>query len=57
MNRDWHDAHPMPEHATLEQRLAWHLDHAAQCACRPIPDSILTVMTERGIAVPPRPAR
>ena len=55
MNRAWHDAHVMPRNATLEQRLSWHLDHAQQCACRPIPASVLKVMTERGIAVPPRP--
>ena len=55
MNRAWHDAHVMPRNATLEQRLSWHLDHAQQWACRPIPASVLKVMAERGIAVPPRP--
>lgn len=55
MNKDWHNAHVMPERATLEQRVTWHLDHAAHCACRPIPDSVLKVLAERGIAVPPPP--
>jgi hypothetical protein len=37
LNAAWHKKHPMPPRATVEQRIAWHLDHARQCACRPIP--------------------
>jgi len=36
-NAAWHKKHPMPPRATVEQRITWHLDHARQCACRPIP--------------------
>ncbi|WP_116131566.1 hypothetical protein [Tropicimonas sp. IMCC34043] len=51
-NKDWHGDHPMPKNPTEEQRLAWHLDHAAHCGCRGIPGTILALMEERGIAVP-----
>ncbi|XKH39209.1 hypothetical protein ACIU1J_29555 [Azospirillum doebereinerae] len=29
MNRNWHEAHPMPSKATRQQRVEWHLEHAA----------------------------
>lgn len=41
----WHRQHPMPAHPTIEQRIAWHVEHQGYCACRPIP---LTV--DRAIA-------
>jgi hypothetical protein len=40
IDREWHEAHPMPERATLEQRIAWHLDHAKHCGCRAMPARI-----------------
>ncbi|WP_283843202.1 hypothetical protein [Bradyrhizobium sp. 2S1] len=30
----------MPPRATREQRIKWHVAHAAACSCRPVPDSI-----------------
>ena len=33
-NAEWHRAHPMPRNPTLAQRIAWHREHAANCACR-----------------------
>lgn len=48
-NRDWHGAHPMPERASEAQRIAWHVEHAAACACRPIPPRLLERMRELGI--------
>jgi hypothetical protein len=54
MNADWHRANPMPEHPTEAQRIAWHLEHAAACACRPIPDRLRARMRELGIE-PPEP--
>ena len=56
MNRDWHDAHRMPENADLEQRIAWHVEHATQCGCREIPDSVKHALEERGLPVPKRKA-
>jgi hypothetical protein len=30
----------MPQRATREQRIKWHVAHAAACSCRAIPESI-----------------
>jgi hypothetical protein len=37
LNAAWHKAHRMPQRATTEQRLAWHLAHQKNCGCRPMP--------------------
>ncbi|WP_197410744.1 hypothetical protein [Devosia epidermidihirudinis] len=54
MNKEWHEAHPMPPNATLDQRVSWHIEHAKACACRSIPDSVLRELERRGIAAPSR---
>jgi hypothetical protein len=46
MNRDWHERHKMPENATTQERIKWHLEHANQCGCRPIPQGLLARMSE-----------
>jgi hypothetical protein len=53
INKDWHLAHPMPPKATLDQRVAWHLEHARRCSCRGIPAGILAELKRRGVK--PRP--
>ncbi len=40
LNADWHRVNVMPKKPTLEQRVAWHVEHSANCACRPMPESI-----------------
>jgi hypothetical protein len=40
LNREWHKSHRMPAKATREQRIKWHVAHAAACGCRAIPESI-----------------
>ena len=52
MNGAWHEANPMPKNPTLDQRIAWHLAHAANCGCRPVPDKLAEEMRRRGITVP-----
>jgi len=47
MNRDWHNQHKMPEHATGNERIAWHLEHTKNCACRPMPAGLLPKLSER----------
>jgi len=39
----------MPRHATLDERVAWHVEHARECACREIPASIKAELARRGI--------
>lgn len=54
---DWHRANRMPKNPTPDQRIAWHVEHALHCGCRPIPPKLAAEMTRRGIAVPaPRKA-
>ncbi|MEN3111106.1 hypothetical protein ACFONG_04520 [Uliginosibacterium paludis] len=43
----------MPAKASGEQRIAWHLAHAAACGCRPIPAGVLALMAARGIPISP----
>jgi len=50
VNGPWHEAHPMPPKATLEQRVGWHRAHALACACRPVPESIRAVIAAENAA-------
>ncbi len=54
MNRVWHEQNPMPPNATLQQRITWHIAHAAECGCREIPQSVKQALEEEGKPVPPR---
>jgi hypothetical protein len=47
LNRDWHEAHPMPRNPTIDQRIAWHLEHERECACRPIPPRLRAEIDKR----------
>ncbi len=51
INAEWHLAHPMPKHATLDERVAWHVEHAAACGCREMPRAIRDEMKRRGVKV------
>lgn len=54
INRKWHLAHPMPKNPTEEERLQWHLEHAKNCRCRPIPQSLIDAVlkADREATVP-----
>ncbi len=52
INAAWHDANPMPKNPTLDQRIAWHIEHAKHCGCRPIAGKLRDAMLKRGIKVP-----
>ena len=47
LNKEWHLAHRMPENATIEERIAWHLEHSKHCGCRPIPDKLKAEIKKR----------
>ncbi len=47
INKKWHQANKMPKNASLEQRVRWHVDHARECGCRPIPKTIKEEMLKR----------
>lgn len=44
----------MPRSPTLEQRMAWHIDHAKKCACREIPPKLAVEMKKRGLLKDPK---
>jgi hypothetical protein len=50
LNRDWHLAHKMPPRPTLEERLAWHEEHAKHCACREMPAWMREEIERRRVA-------
>jgi hypothetical protein len=39
----WHLVHPMPRHANVHQRLAWHRAHERNCGCRPMPPRLASL--------------
>ncbi|HET9058068.1 MAG TPA: hypothetical protein VFN30_14580 [Chitinophagaceae bacterium] len=47
LNREWHLTHPMPPNASLEQRIAWHIEHKKNCACRDMPEKIKIAIKKR----------
>lgn len=55
MNAKWHEENPMPNKATDKQRMAWHLKHHKNCACRPIPSKLAAVMNPRASKTTMRP--
>ncbi len=40
INEEWHKNNWMPKNPTLKQRIIWHIAHAKNCACRPIPPNV-----------------
>jgi len=40
LNKTWHEKNKMPRNASIEERINWHIAHARNCACRPIPDKL-----------------
>ena len=52
INKAWHEQHKMPENATIDERIEWHLAHAKNCKCRPIPEKLKLEMKKRGIKKP-----
>jgi hypothetical protein len=54
MNKEWHEDHRLDPKATEDERIAWHVEHARECGCRDMPDSIKTRLAERGQPLPKR---
>ncbi|HEY4674383.1 MAG TPA: hypothetical protein VIH03_09470 [Nitrososphaerales archaeon] len=50
INEKWHNANPMPKNPTIERRIRWHLEHAKNCGCRPIPDKLQEEIKKRNKA-------
>ena len=56
LDREWHQTHRMPKNATLDQRIEWHMAHAANCGCRDMPARIRAEIEKRGLVVLKRSA-
>jgi hypothetical protein len=51
-SRQWHLTHKMPVKPSLEERIAWHVEHAWNCDCRAMPERILKEVQKRKIQLP-----
>jgi len=49
LNKEWHEGNKMPENATFEEKVKWHLAHQENCKCAPIPKKLAEQMKEKGI--------
>lgn len=49
INKKWHEAHIMPNNASFEQRVKWHIAHSRYCACRPMPAKLAEEMKKKGV--------
>ncbi|MCB0719592.1 MAG: hypothetical protein KDD65_14180 [Bacteroidetes bacterium] len=47
LNREWHRANRMPKNPSMDQRIAWHLEHAKNCGCRSMPESVVNAIADR----------
>jgi len=52
INSEWHRANRLQRNATLDERIAWHLKHEANCACRPMPKGIANELLARRVLEP-----
>ena len=51
INAEWHQQHTMPPKPSLDQRVAWHLEHQEHCGCHPeLPKSIEQELERRAKA-------
>lgn len=51
INKEWHEKNKMTKNPTMEQRMAWHIEHAKNCSCRKIEGKIAEEMRKREISV------
>lgn len=55
INKEWHLANRMPKNASIDQRIAWHTEHAKNCSCRPgFPEKLREQMQQKGLSVKTR---
>lgn len=47
INKEWHKENPMPKKATIEERFAWHIEHAKNCSCRKMPTKLMELMQQK----------
>lgn len=50
INAEWHNAHKMPKNPSVDQRVAWHVEHAKHCACREMTPKIKEMIATHAAA-------
>lgn len=53
INKPWHLEHRMPRKPTPRQRVEWHLEHARNGRCRPMPDGVKALIRSLELEAPP----
>jgi len=51
MNKQWHLKHPMPKNPTMDERIAWHVAHLENCACRELTPKLKAEFRKRKLPV------
>jgi hypothetical protein len=51
MNADWHREHVLGSNAPMDTRVRWHMEHARECGCRPIPKGVQEAISRLGSTV------
>jgi hypothetical protein len=41
----------MPKHPTMEQRIAWHIEHKKNCGCRDMPEKLKVEIKSRKLEI------
>ena len=52
LNKEWHLQHRMPKNPTMDERIAWHIEHTKHCTCREMPATIKEEIKKRRIKIP-----
>jgi len=52
INAKWHKQHPIPKNPSEETRVAWHLEHRKNCACRKMPEKIEKEISKKLQTIP-----
>ena len=47
INAEWHKVHKMPKNPSQDERIEWHIEHAKQCQCWPIPAKLQAAIAKR----------
>ncbi len=47
INAKWHLENKMPKNPTLDERINWHIKHAKNCLCRPIPPKLQLIIDKQ----------
>ncbi|MFA5333083.1 MAG: hypothetical protein WC376_01150 [Candidatus Nanoarchaeia archaeon] len=52
INKEWHLKNKMPDKATFEQRLKWHIEHNNNCSCHPgLPKKLVQEAKKKGVKI------